>query len=137
MSSTVKRGDVVILVLGSKRYNALVNQVNTVLDSHCGADGEPTLHLSYVPDDPLDTNTRKPKVMPIGYIPDTVLVHSVVHRSHEFSAAYMQQHGLRKLPEGDPQRVAAEAEIRNRRGAGEWMTVEEAKALDAADPVSA
>jgi hypothetical protein len=64
---------------------------------------------------PAKKGTLKP-----GYISDVSVVYDVVHASHEFSQAYMQSHGLRNLVEGDPHRSGAEAEIRNRRGAGEW-----------------
>lgn len=116
--SNVKRGDVVILALGGKDYNALVHQVVATEDSHMGKNGEPALHLSYLPDEPLVNG--KPKIRPLGYIPESLMIYDVVHASHEFTADYMQQHGLRKLPEHDLHRVVAEAEISNRRGAGEW-----------------
>lgn len=120
--SDVKRGDVVLLILGGKTFNALVHQVVPTEESHLGADGEPTLHLSYIPDEPIVNG--KPKVQPIGYIPESVMIHSVVHESHEFSPAYLEQHKLRQIPK-DPAHQAlsaiAKAEIMNRRGAGEWM----------------
>jgi hypothetical protein len=119
--SQVKRGDVVLLVLGGKTFNALVHQVVPTEESHLGADGQPTLHLSYIPDEPIVNG--KPKVQPIGYIPESVIIHSVVHESHEFSPAYLEQHKLRQIPK-DPAHQAlsaiAKAEIMNRRGAGEW-----------------
>jgi hypothetical protein len=119
--SDVKRGDVVLLVLGGKTFNALVHQVVPTEESHLGADGEPTLHLSFIPDEPMVNG--KPKVQPIGYIPESVMIHSVVHESHEFSAAYLEQHKLQAIPK-DPAHQAlsavARAEIVNRRGAGEW-----------------
>lgn len=118
----VKRGDVVILSLGGKEYNALVNAVNLFADSHAGANGEPTLHVSYVADDPIDNNTRKPKVMPIGYIPETTIVYDVVHESHEFSDDYKASHGL-PITAPEHMTAAARAEIVNRRGAGEWREV--------------
>ena len=114
----IKRGDVVILSLGGKDYNALVHQVCRTEASHFGANGEPTLHLSYVPDDPIVNG--KPKVMPIGYIPASEMIYDVVHASHKFSREYMKQHNLREVQEHDLHRTIAEAEIRNRRGAGEW-----------------
>lgn len=116
--STPKRGDVVILTLQGKNYNALVHQVSRTEDSHRGAEGQPTLDLSYIPDEPLVNG--KPKVQPIGYCPESVMIYGVVHASHEFDAAYLREHNLRKAGPDDPQRIQAEAEIRNRRGAGEW-----------------
>lgn len=120
--SNVKRGDVVILTLGGRDFNALVHQVARTEPSHVGADGEPALHLSYVPDEPLVMG--KPKVRPIGYIPASEMIYDVVHASHKFSRDYMKEHNLRDLPEHDLQRTQAEAEIRNRRGAGEWREME-------------
>lgn len=116
--SNVKRGDVVILSLGGKDFNALVHQVVATEPSHLGEHGEPSLHLSYVPDDPIVNG--KPKVFPIGHIPESLMIYAVVHASHKFSAEYMRSHGLKEVREHDVHRVAAEAEIRNRRGAGEW-----------------
>lgn len=109
-----KRGDVVLYSQGGRTYNALVLAAHSLNDSHLGKNGEPTLHLSVLFDDLKGTTPQ------IGAIPEPSIVHDVVHFSHGFSTDYMQNHGLRKLAPGDPQRVAAEAEIRNRRGAGEW-----------------
>lgn len=117
--STIQRGDVVILSLGGKDYNALVHQVCRTEASHLGANQEPTLHLSYVPDDPMVNG--KPKVQQPGYIPESVMIYDVVHASHKFSREYMKDHSLREVQEHDLHRTMAEAEIRNRRGAGEWM----------------
>ena len=116
--SNVKRGDVVLLKVGGKIYNALVHAVCATEASHLGENGEPMLHLSYLPDEPVVNG--KPKVPPIGYIPESVMIHGVVHASHEFSAEYMRSHRLRAVVEDDPQKIQAETEIRNRRGAGEW-----------------
>lgn len=121
--SNPKRGDVVILSLGGKDYNALVHQVCRTEPSHFGANGEPALHLSYVPDDPINTVNAKPKTMPIGYIPASEMIYDVVHASHKFSPDYMRSHSLREVQEHDLHRVSAEAEIRSRRGAGEWREV--------------
>jgi hypothetical protein len=114
----IKRGDVVILSLGGKDYNALVHKVCATEASHLGETGQPALHLSYVPDDPIVNG--KPKVMPIGYIPASEMIYDVVHASHKFSREYMKQHNLREVQEHDLHRTITEAEIRNRRGAGEW-----------------
>jgi hypothetical protein len=119
--SNVKRGDVVILALGGKEYKALVHQVARTEASHLGANGEPALHLSYVPDDPIVNG--KPKVQQPGYIPASEMIYDVVHASHKFSRDYMKDHGLREVQEHDLHRTTAEAEIRNRRGAGEWRHV--------------
>lgn len=116
--STPKRGDIVILSLGGKDYNALVHQVALTPKSHEGADGQPTLHLSYIPDEPIVNG--KPKIRPIGYLPASEMIYDVVHASHKFSRDYMREHNLREVQEHDLHRVTAEAEIRNRRGAGEW-----------------
>ena len=67
----VKRGDVVLISVGGAKRNALVHQVNPFHEAG------PSLHVSYVADDPIDNNTRKPKVMGIGYIPESVLLHDV------------------------------------------------------------
>jgi hypothetical protein len=114
-----KRGDVVLYSQGGKTYNALVLAAHALADSHLGKNGEPLLHLS-VPFDDLPGVTRQP-----GSIPEPTTVHDVVHTSHEFSQQYMESHGLRKAAKDDVNRVAAEAEIRNRRGAGEWTEVSE------------
>jgi hypothetical protein len=132
--SEVKRGDVVILLLGGKDYNALVHQVNRTEASHLGAHQEPTLHLSYVPDEPIVNG--KPKVMPVGYIPSSEMIYDVVHASHEFSREYMKQHNLREVQEHDLHRTVAEAEIRNRRGAGEWREVPATEFADEAKPAA-
>jgi hypothetical protein len=109
-----KRGDVVFYSQSGKTYNALVLAAHSLNDSHLGKNGEPTLHLSVLFDD-LPNTTRQP-----GSLPEPTTVHDVVHASHEFSQSYMESHGLRKFAEDDVNRVAAEAGIRNRRGAGEW-----------------
>lgn len=110
-----KRGDVVLYSQGVRTYNALVLAANTLTMPHLGKNGEPTLHLAVLFDDVQSGVSRQP-----GSIPEPSIVHDVVHASHEFDAAYMESHGLRKVIEGDPNKVAAETEIRNRRGAGEW-----------------
>lgn len=117
--SAPKRGDVVLYLQGGKTYNALVLAAHSLNDSHLGKNGEPTLHLSVLFDD-LPNTTRQP-----GSLPEPTTVHDVVHASHEFSQQYMESHGLRKAAKDDVNRVAAEAEIRNRRGAGEWTEVSE------------
>ena len=122
---TPERGDVVTYIQQGRLYNALVLAVNAFNESHLGEDGEPQLHLAVVFDEPIDTNTRKPKVRPIGYIPQPTIVHDVVHVSHEFSPEYMRSHFLRDVKEGDPHFASAMAEIHSRRGAGEWREFDE------------
>ena len=109
-----KRGDVVLYLQGGNVYNALVLAAHSLNQSHLGKNGEPQLHLSVVlPDLP---GARRE----IGSLPEPITVHDVVHVSHEFSADYMNSHSLRAIPDGNPHKVSAEAEIRSRRGAGEW-----------------
>lgn len=131
--SDIKRGDVVLLKLSTKRevYNALVLAVCATEASHLGKQGEPALHLAYLPDEPLVNG--KPKVQPIGYIPAPEMIYGVVHASHEFSRDYLRDHGLRKLADDDPQKIQAETEIRNRRGAGEWIHPSELPAPEECD----
>lgn len=105
-----QRGDVVILTLGGRDFNALVHQANTSDRSHLGKNGESTLHLSYVPDNPIDTNTGKPKALPLGQIPQSVVLYDVVHASHEFHEMYVQKHSIK-----------TDAELVARRGMGEWQ----------------
>lgn len=64
----VQRGDVVKIKVGGVEHNALVHQVNEIHEPK-------TLHVSYVAEDPIDNNTRKPKVMPIGYIPESKMIY--------------------------------------------------------------
>jgi hypothetical protein len=111
---SVKRGDVVLYSQGGKTYFALVLAAHYLNDSHLGKRGEPQLHLSVLFDDPPK------KEFPIGRIPEPTTVHDVVHASHQFSGDYMEKHGLKRFEKDHPQRSAAEAEIRSRRGAGEW-----------------
>jgi hypothetical protein len=112
---TPKRGDVVLYSQGGRTYNALVLAAHAVNDSHLGKNGEPQLHLAVLFDDVPGSRPQ------LGSIPEPTTVHDVVHASHEFNRDYMESHGLRKTFEADPQKVTAETEIRNRRGAGEWM----------------
>lgn len=109
-----KRGDVVLYSQGGKVYNALVLVAHSLNDSHLGKKAEPTLHLAVLFDEPAG------KTPQLGSIPEVSVVHDVVHASHAFSQAYMETHGLRLVKDGDPNKVSAEAGIRNRRGAGEW-----------------
>lgn len=115
---SVKRGDVVLYSLGGREYNALVLAAHNFNDSHLGKNGEPQLHLSVLFDDPKTARPKDP-----GFIPEPTTVHDVVHASHEFSADYMHEHGLRATYPGDPNKAAVTAEIRSRRGAGEWSEV--------------
>ncbi len=119
----VTRGDVVLYSQGGKTYNAIVLATVNLNDSHLGDNDEPQLHLSVLFDEPIDSNTGKPKVKPAWNIPEPTTVHDVVHASHEFDADYMESHGLKVVRENDPNKASAEAEIRNRRGAGEWREV--------------
>lgn len=121
---TPQRGDAVIYIQGGRDYNALVLAAHSLNDSHLGEDGQPQLHLAVVFDEPMDTNTRKPKAVPLGAIPQTTTVHDVVHASHEFSDEYMKSHFLREVKPGDPHFVSAKAEILSRRGTGEWREVD-------------
>jgi hypothetical protein len=124
------RGDAVILRLHGKDFNALVLAESNGGSDYLGKNGEPALHLAYVPDELIDSSTRKPKVRQIGYIPEAQIAYGVVHVSHAFDADYMRQHNLRKVDANDPNRIIAEAELRNRRGAGEWREVPRAVAVE-------
>jgi hypothetical protein len=132
-----QRGDVVLYSENGKTYNAIVLMAHGLNDSHLGALLEPQLHLVVLFDDPANAfmpyPAKKGTLKP-GFIPETSVVYDVVHASHAFSQAYLQSHGLRNLVDGDPHRASAEAEIRNRRGAGEWREPSSAlsAALDAA-----
>jgi hypothetical protein len=129
-----KRGDVVLYTQGGQTFNALVLAAHSLNASHLGEKAEPTLHLAVLFDEP------KGKTPQLGSIPEPTIVHDVVHASHKFSADYLNSHGLRKVVEGDPHKVAAEAEIRNRRGAGEWreavVVSAELPAAEASDAVT-
>jgi hypothetical protein len=109
-----QRGDLVLYSQGGKTYNALVLAASFLTPTHLGKAGEPTLHLAVLFEDPPGMRVQ------LGSIPEPTIVHDVVHASHEFDSAYMESHGLRRMVDGDPQKTVAEAEIRNRRGAGEW-----------------
>ena len=128
-----KRGDVVLYSQGGQTYNAIVLATHSLNGSHLGANGEPTLHLSVLFED------RPGARIQLGSIPEPTTIHDVVHASHAFDADYMNSHGLRKVVEGDPQKTAAEAEIKNRRGAGEWVAaivLEDLPIADESDPIA-
>lgn len=118
-----QRGDVVLYSQNGKVYNAIVLMAHALNESHLGSKLEPQLHLAVLFDDPPGAFAPPPApkgTLRPGYMPEMTAVYDVVHFSHEFSAEYMRSHGLRNLPKGSPHQAVAEAEIRNRRGAGTW-----------------
>lgn len=128
-----KRGDVVLYTQGGQTYNAIVLAAHALTSSHLGANGEPLLHLAVLFED------RPGARIQLGSIPEPTTIHDVVHASHSFDADYIAQHGLRKVVEGDPQKSAAEAEIKNRRGAGEWraaVVLEDLPLEEGSEPIA-
>lgn len=95
----MKRNDAVLYVQNGRTYNALVLAEAAANDKRLGKNGEPSLHLVVVFDDPVG------KRIPLGELPEPTIVHDVVHRSHEFDADYLQAYG---------------PDARSHRGHGEW-----------------
>jgi len=80
-----KFGDVVLLIVGEKKFNALVLGERH-LEHHKGSDDQPMLHLVTV--QKAKDHTGKEIDFPIGGIRDYEMLkvfHDVPHASHEFS----------------------------------------------------
>lgn len=101
-----KVGDIVLYKVQNKVYNAIVLHVHQGQPDYLGKNGEPQLHLAFIAPD-RETAITKNK---FGYIPQIFYDYDVVHASHEFSADFKKDQG-----------VKTEAEIKTRRGQGEWV----------------